>query len=59
MKWKNFYVDELHCTPPDELEKISVSHRLQNLEAILNFYSLKINKKREHFKRRSVFFSSS
>ena len=46
----------LHCTPPDELEKISVSHRPQNLEAIFKSYQLKIYTKREHFKRRRSFF---
>ena len=46
----------LHCTPPDELEKISVSHRAENLEAIFKFYELKIYTKREHFKRKKGFF---
>ena len=35
----------LHCTPPDELEKISVSRGAENLEAIFKSYELKINTK--------------
>ena len=46
----------LPCTPSDELEKISVSGRPQNLEAIFKSYGLKIYTKREHFKRRELFF---
>ena len=46
----------LPCTPSDELEKISVSGRPQNLEAIFKSYELKIYTKREHFKRRKGFF---
>ena len=46
----------LPCTPSDELEKISVSIQPQNLEAIFKSYGLKINTKRENFKRREAFF---
>ena len=46
----------LPCTPSNELEKISVSQRPQNLEAIFRSYLLKIYTKKEHFKRREAFF---
>ena len=46
----------LPCTPSDELEKISVSGRAENLEAIFKSYELKIYTKKEHFKRKGVFF---
>ena len=46
----------LPCTPSDELEKISVSGRAENLDAIFKSYELKIYTKREHFKRKKGFF---
>ena len=46
----------LPCTPSDELEKIRVSGRPQNLEAIFISYGLKIYTKREHLKRSKAFF---